>query len=345
MKIKYLILFLTCLLLLSGFTATAIACCEGPPPGECYVCEDTVWVQYGDCWGDCPTCESCVDCYCDCIAECGCEGKTCPTCESCVACSCECTAECGCEGKTCSSCCDCENCSCVGNDSRCDEDKCEFCAAPCTCIDRCPMIDEYCDGAGNCVECLTDADCKRGDHYGCGCEDHECEDCWEFSTVPSNEVEPCPECSNAMGGCYSTHIRIPNEYAVYLANRLDPPGPDQIGVCGRHYKTERVRFLATCVERQTDAQKIADLVNYLIGLGFDVSSIVGCTQCAGGNLSACPGCFAGLIVSVIWDEIFGKCFFVEECERCYWEDETCSYPLATSCVVDWETVDVCLLYE
>lgn len=52
-----------------GVNLPAIACCEGSPPGECYVCEDGVWVQYGDCWDGCPTCYGCVSCNCQCVAE------------------------------------------------------------------------------------------------------------------------------------------------------------------------------------------------------------------------------------------------------------------------------------
>jgi len=103
--------------------------------------------------------------------------------------------------------------------------------------------------------------------------------------------------------------------------------------------------LLAFLDYQADAQKIAALVNYLIGLGFDVSSIVGCTQCAGGNLSACPGCFGGLIVSEIWDALVTKCLFVEGCNRCAWDDESCSQPLSTQVVVDWTAVDVCFLHE
>lgn len=47
----------------------AKACCEGEPPEECYICEDGVWVQYGDCSDGCPSCYGCVNCNCQCVAE------------------------------------------------------------------------------------------------------------------------------------------------------------------------------------------------------------------------------------------------------------------------------------
>lgn len=34
------------ILLLFRLSVPAIACCEGDPPGECYVCEDGVWIWY-----------------------------------------------------------------------------------------------------------------------------------------------------------------------------------------------------------------------------------------------------------------------------------------------------------
>ena len=63
---KWITALLPCLLLF-GLSVPAIACCEGQPPGECYTCEDGVWVEYGDCWGGCPDyCYQCVDCWCEC---------------------------------------------------------------------------------------------------------------------------------------------------------------------------------------------------------------------------------------------------------------------------------------
>ena len=46
MKIKSVVILLICLLLLSGLTLPATACCEGDPPGNptCYECEEKVWV-------------------------------------------------------------------------------------------------------------------------------------------------------------------------------------------------------------------------------------------------------------------------------------------------------------
>jgi len=38
----------------------------------------------------CPTCETCMPTGCECLADCGCGGRTCPDCWDCVSCNCEC---------------------------------------------------------------------------------------------------------------------------------------------------------------------------------------------------------------------------------------------------------------
>lgn len=90
MKRKFLMGLVGCLLLLCGIAVPATACCEGDPPGDCYRCEDGVWVRYGNCWEGCPDCESCHNCYCQCTSEC-CEDLDCgpPACWNCVDCECE----------------------------------------------------------------------------------------------------------------------------------------------------------------------------------------------------------------------------------------------------------------
>lgn len=88
MKIKSIIAFLAYVLLLSSFIAPAVAC---PPPdcGDCYYPDGDSCIPYGDCWGGCPTCESCVSCYCQCTSEC-CKDVHCgdPDCYDCVSCEC-----------------------------------------------------------------------------------------------------------------------------------------------------------------------------------------------------------------------------------------------------------------
>ena len=73
MKIKFLT-GLTCLLLLSSFAMPVIAC---PPPDcdDCYYWDGDDCVPYGDCWGGCPDCESCVYCWCE--WQCGVGGNCC----------------------------------------------------------------------------------------------------------------------------------------------------------------------------------------------------------------------------------------------------------------------------
>jgi len=342
MKVKlrmFRIAVLVYVILVCGFAVRARACDCYPPCGDCKRCEAGVCVEDNDqdqtggyTCNEPDVCGYCQKCSGGACVDDDAGGNTDEVCVGCKTCQ---SGECE-SGCPTGECCDDDVDVCV---SSCPGDKCEICSVG-TCIDSCPIIGKHCDGAGNCEECITDAHCTLEDHYGCGCEDHECEDCWKFSTISSNEVQPCPECDDDEGGCYSTHTRIPEEYAVYV-NILNPPASGQIGVCGLHYKTEVVRFLTTCVEYQTDAQKIFALVIYLIDLGMDVSSIASCSQCAGGNLTACSSCFSGLLVGEIWDEIFDRCSFTEGCNRCPWDDTSCSYPLNTPNVVDLGAVDLC----
>jgi len=186
-------------------------------------------------------------------------------------------------------------------------------------------------------ECFNDDDRPVDEYYRCGCEDYECEDCWEYTTVPANDASPCPECSDAMGGCYSTHERIPEEYAVYVPNILDPPEPGQWGVCGYHVKAESVRFLTTCVEYQTDVSAVIDVV---ASLGLDLSTWLDCAECVATRSPVpCYKCIIGLIAGEIYDGL--PCIWVDECDRCNYSDEACSYPLTTPNVIDWNAVDLC----
>lgn len=220
------------------------------------------------------------------------------------------------------------------DDNDCDPNLCQICTAGGTCIDRCPISHEYCDGSGECVECLQDSHCPPAEYYGCRCAAHECDDCWAYATVPANDALPCPECDDDEGGCYSTHIRKPNEYAVYTGI-LNPPAPEEMGVCGYHTKSEPVRFLTTCVEYQTDALAAAEFVYSIYNVYSGVKDIASCAACYAAPPASCLACFEGLIESAIWDLIVDKCTFVEGCNRCPWDDESCSDPLTTGNVVDW----------
>ena len=95
---RVLTLAVSCMLFLSIIAERAVAWpCSPPGPegcGDCYTCTSTGCEPYGDCWGGCPSCESCVNCYCQCNAECGCGGRTCPACKSCVGCNCELNGTC-----------------------------------------------------------------------------------------------------------------------------------------------------------------------------------------------------------------------------------------------------------
>ena len=165
MKIRPLRAVLICLLSLS-FIVPARA--WPPPCPDCYYWNGSSCVPYGNCWGGCPECESCVNCYCDCTSEC-CDDSDCTGCESCVDCACvddddNCT---GCE--------DCVSGSCEDNDLNCSSIDCETCNEG-VCEDECPALGEYC-WYGDCVECIDVLDCEL-----CYvCIHHEC-------------VHPCDEC-------------------------------------------------------------------------------------------------------------------------------------------------------
>ena len=130
---------LSCFLLLSGLSTPAMAC---PPPdcGDCHTWDPNIkeCVPYGDCWGGCPECESCVSCYCECTSEC-CTDLDCEYggegCESCVDCICED------DDSKCNSCQNCSDGECVLKPtSECDEDSdcgnpsCNECVS-CACVE------------------------------------------------------------------------------------------------------------------------------------------------------------------------------------------------------------------
>lgn len=112
MKKKLIIGLLACALLLSHLTTTLLGSGCDPPCTGCQNCEDGVCVDrdylcpdchycymgtcipYGDCGGGCPTCESCVSCWCQCTSEC-CEDADCPdeVHYSCIDCECICDYE------------------------------------------------------------------------------------------------------------------------------------------------------------------------------------------------------------------------------------------------------------
>ncbi len=106
-------LLLICFLLLFCLTSRATA--TPPPCPDCYYWDsgEAGCVPYGDCWGGCPNCESCVNCYCHCTSEC-------------------------CEDSHCSGCCTCSGCSCVDNDANCSQENCYDCN-DCGCEYRCDL--------------------------------------------------------------------------------------------------------------------------------------------------------------------------------------------------------------
>jgi hypothetical protein len=103
-----------------------------------------------------------------------CNPPACPSCYTCTPTGCECLADCGCGGKTCSGCYTCSGCSCVLNCSSID---CETCNEG-VCEDQCPALGKHCY-YGSCVECRDVLDCESC--YECGvtheCE-HPCDECY-----------------------------------------------------------------------------------------------------------------------------------------------------------------------
>jgi len=157
MKIKSIVILLPFLLLLSGITVPATACCEGDPPGDpdCYVCEDGAWVleDGAECGvdSDCgpPGCWNCVNCQCE---------YQCNDCQVCWAGSCvlkygaNCAVDLDCEygGEGCESCVD---CICEDDDSKCDTANCYECSNG-SCVYKCAS-DECCID-GECVAPICD---------------------------------------------------------------------------------------------------------------------------------------------------------------------------------------------
>ena len=90
MKTRTIAFTLTCFLFLSGFAQMATAHPCGPPAcPNCYRWNGEKCVPYGNCWGGCPDCYGCIDCYCQCTSQC-CSYAYCDECYDCVNCSCEC---------------------------------------------------------------------------------------------------------------------------------------------------------------------------------------------------------------------------------------------------------------
>jgi len=192
MKIKSIVILLACLLLLSGLTVPATACCEGDPPGEpsCYVCEDGAWVleDGADCGvdSDCgpPGCWNCVNCQCE---------YQCNDCQVCWAGSCvlrygaECAVDLDCEygGEGCESCVD---CICEDDDSKCASDECcddGTCVPKCTNTGQCDYGELPSGPYPNCEVLKDDATGRCAEAEGFVCNhsviiaqnDAQCADC------------------------------------------------------------------------------------------------------------------------------------------------------------------------
>jgi len=141
---RAIVLVLFCLLIMLGLSSRSTAT---PPP--CPDCEYWSFIEercipYGDCWGGCTNCKTCVDCWCRCLAEC-CFDAHCSGCCKCSGCQCvDDTPSCfgGCYA--------CIGCGCI---YQCDPDNCQICVDN-VCENRCtqdPASCDECDGVGNCV--------------------------------------------------------------------------------------------------------------------------------------------------------------------------------------------------
>ncbi|MBN2270883.1 MAG: hypothetical protein JXN61_09735 [Sedimentisphaerales bacterium] len=276
-------------------------CYPGCSPSACEACEAGVCVYQCES-ADCETCfeGSCIVCFYS--------AQECTKCEDgeCVDDDAQCTGEChdGCSGG-----------SCVDDDSKCNS--CQKCSY------------------GNCglkstSDCATDSDCHETFQYCylCKCK---CQSCYAWEDVPENTLNPCPDCSNEEGGCYSSTFWITEGFAYYSGGI--PPNGD-IGLCGNPTKIEDVGYHIYCVDYDTDVDRIVEIV---INLGLDLSTFVDCGQCVLTRVpSACYKCIIGLIIGEIVDE--SPCIFVDGCEHCYAFDTNCSFPIEQE-VVDWGKIE------
>jgi hypothetical protein len=251
MRTKCLVILLTSCLFFR-FSMPVLACCEGNPPGECYTCQDGVWVPYGNCWGGCDNCYSCVNCWCSCTSDC-CGEWMCSTCQTCINCKCECRStspccedsdcpmcyKCGpdCECYCASSCCfdlmclqncnACVNCECQ---YQCDPDKCE------TCVGWPDGECKVCEGDTS-KKCCPDHTCAKpcelsyGDIATCATshdEDHECALCeltgictgWKKREYTGNVLYTCVE-PGCEGECVEDPVHCYTQYKCTFWDRID----------------------------------------------------------------------------------------------------------------------------
>lgn len=165
MKIKSIVILLACLLLLSGLTLTAKACCEGDPPGNptCYECDEGVGVWVLKDWAECGQHSNCTGechggCYlCTCSDDPSKCTRPCHTCSggNCIDDQSKCTGEC----HTCS------GGYCEDEDSKCASDKC---CDDGTCIKKCV------DNAATCEWDMPDdryVTCENFDPFDKSCEE------------------------------------------------------------------------------------------------------------------------------------------------------------------------------
>ena len=180
MKIKYITILLAYLSFLM-LTIPATACdCQGPPPGDCYKCEDGVWVECGI---TCNPCYECVDC--ECVWACG--NKMCCDGECCVGC---CFGECCNTDNMCCNYACCDN-ACCGGDC-CEDPDAECCANECCsnacCNNTCCDAGESCCGLQCCQgECCDSAFCCSKSGRVCcnnkNCYDSSTHQCCDDGTI------------------------------------------------------------------------------------------------------------------------------------------------------------------
>ena len=340
MRMKTILLLLVCFLL-SGLHLPTIACphpdcgsccywvSTGPEPDDGY-CELMPGADCGDC-ADCPSCYSCESCFClwDCtnpFATC-CNGTCCNSGNCCDSTTCCPNSDDICCTDSGSYCCESGKTCCQGN--CCDPDECEECVDG-ACEYQCDNLCEVCDD-GECglkltAECVTDSDCDEIlEHcYLCKCI---CYDCYAWEYVPENYFDPCPECDNEEGGCYSSVFWIQDGYDRFTGGS---PPTGEMGLCDNPTKIEQVGYHIYCVDYDTDVDKIVEIV---VDLGLDLSTYVDCGACVlTKNPSSCYKCIIDLIIGEIIDS--SPCLWVDGCEHCYDWDENCSTPIEVD-VVDW----------
>jgi len=305
---RVLTLTVSCMLLLSATAERAVAWPCPPPAPPCHTCTPTGWEPYGDCWGGCPSCESCVSCWCvnDCIG-----------CESCIGGSCqEDDSKCG-AGETCCGhwccgnvCCDgtccfswqmCCNGTCCDPGDCCNSEIC--CSGQECCTDSgsycCPSGYTCCEG--NCCFPLTET-CCNGECCSTDdcCIDGNCvSTCWTTNTQPGS-TDPCPPCDGITGSPHCSGTQREESDYLYCTSAGTGTG----GYCACYETLQVVGYYYEC-KINWDCGHIIDCADGIIECIITCAT-AGCML----NVAQCIAC-----ILENSEECTDPCEFVESCEK------------------------------